>query len=475
MLLIFLGCASEWQLDDASTDLLSDPTHPHWTHDLDDGTQKSHGQVDCSTRWPADDQQARAQQVSFSWVGARCLDGPQSGARALGDYIRTRFGQHMNQRIVGRGIQIFNCRKVQGSRTLSVHAEGRAIDVFIPTRNGKADNSKGDRIANWLLENATQIGIQQIIWDRTIWNSRDNQANCYRKKHPHHDHIHLELNWAGARKQTPFFYEGNDNQSRAPAPDSSGQSHHPTPPSETADGPPDPDRSDLNDSSKSESHVPETDESAGGPEPQRQPSTRSAAWLGTPCLMDSNCEFTVSGLAPSCVKPDGSQLGVCTLSCDGFCPDRNGFAMTFCTDATALGLPGVGLCLAQADTENRHCDDWVGFSAENQPRFIDQSQANHRNTGVCVPTDRTRTDAAESRTRPGMNSNDGVCADPTLPVTRHGESCQGVVENTWRCGCSRRFETVVSQFCRDEIWQTYNLDPRDCSRCSGDYSSGCEP
>ena len=45
MMVVFFGCASDWQLDDAATDLLSDPTHPHWTHDLDDGTQKNNKRI----------------------------------------------------------------------------------------------------------------------------------------------------------------------------------------------------------------------------------------------------------------------------------------------------------------------------------------------------------------------------------------------------------------------------------------------
>ena len=87
------------------------------------------------------------------------------------------------------------------------HGTGRALDVFIPLDKGKADNGKGDEVANWLVKNAEKIGVQLVIWDRTMWVAANSgeKAVGYTGPHPHHDHIHLELNIDGAERRTPFF------------------------------------------------------------------------------------------------------------------------------------------------------------------------------------------------------------------------------------------------------------------------------
>lgn len=91
---------------------------------------------------------------------------------------------------------IYNCRDVRGGSTPSVHSEGRAIDL------GIRDKAVGDRIAAQLLAAAPSIGLQQIIWNRrsirpgSTWRS-------YNGVNPHTDHLHIELNWHGARTLTP--------------------------------------------------------------------------------------------------------------------------------------------------------------------------------------------------------------------------------------------------------------------------------
>jgi len=58
-------------------------------------------------------------------------------------------------------------------------------------------------------------------------------------------------------------------------------------------------------------------------------------------------------------------------------------------------------------------------------------------------------------------------------VSRHGEPCAGIAPETWRCVCDVRFDLNSSQVCRDGIWQTYHLRPRDCGSCRGAYSVAC--
>src|SRR5688572_7308216 len=95
--------------------------------------------------------------------GANCSGGITAGA----DMLRNRLIDYFPQvsRIGG-----YVCREVAGAPgVMSLHGTGRALDVFVPTIDGSADNTKGDAIANWLVENAHAIGVQSVIWDRTIW------------------------------------------------------------------------------------------------------------------------------------------------------------------------------------------------------------------------------------------------------------------------------------------------------------------
>lgn len=104
------------------------------------------------------------------------------------------------------------CRQNTGDTDyLSVHSIGRAIDLMIPQINGDADNTAGDEVANWLMEHAQEIGVQQIVWDRASWNptrAPGSRLRPYGGPIPHTDHIHVELNLDGANRRTPFFTSG---------------------------------------------------------------------------------------------------------------------------------------------------------------------------------------------------------------------------------------------------------------------------
>ena len=91
---------------------------------------------------------------------------------------------------------------------LSVHATGRAIDLMVPLTGGDADNPRGDEVANWLVENASYIGLQRVIWDRAYWNGERGFGLLSSASLPHTDHLHVELGVAGAARQTPFFTSG---------------------------------------------------------------------------------------------------------------------------------------------------------------------------------------------------------------------------------------------------------------------------
>ncbi|MFO0646336.1 MAG: hypothetical protein U0326_08850 [Polyangiales bacterium] len=91
---------------------------------------------------------------------------------------------------------------------LSVHSVGRAMDLMVPMTGGDADNTLGDAVANWLVENAEYIGIQRVIWDRAYWNGEHGFGLLTAASLPHTDHVHVELSVAGAERRTAFFTSG---------------------------------------------------------------------------------------------------------------------------------------------------------------------------------------------------------------------------------------------------------------------------
>jgi 3D (Asp-Asp-Asp) domain-containing protein len=80
----------------------------------------------------------------------------------------------------------------------------------------------------------------------------------------------------------------------------------------------------------------------------------------------------------------------------------------------------------------------------------------------------------ENQSSPSNGGNGGICIDPSLELSDHAEPCPGAGENTWRCACSERYGTVISQVCRGGSWTTYQTNPNDCSLCDGRYTAGCD-
>ncbi len=114
--------------------------------------------------------------------------GPTPGALALRRYCLARwdFATFMG---------LYNPRNVRGGSRLSHHAEGRALDIGIPTLDGgrAADAEKGMQIVDALGTGADRLGIDHLIYDRTIWSPRKPEGRPYTGVHPHFDHIHLGM------------------------------------------------------------------------------------------------------------------------------------------------------------------------------------------------------------------------------------------------------------------------------------------
>jgi hypothetical protein len=139
------------------------------------------------------------------WTGTSTCSGALTrGARELGTYLRGEFDQVSS-------IGGYACRRnTADSSRMSVHGTGRALDVFIPKRAGKADSTKGDPVANWLVLNAARIGVQLVIWNRTVWRANGTNEGNYTGPNPHTDHLHVELTVEASKLMTPWFREGRD-------------------------------------------------------------------------------------------------------------------------------------------------------------------------------------------------------------------------------------------------------------------------
>ncbi len=92
-------------------------------------------------------------------------------------------------RDVGFNLGVCACRRVAGKAVTSQHARCRAWDLGLPLEGGRA-NPVGHRIVAALLPHVAQLGITEIIWNRTRWSAAAPRGAPYRGVSPHYDHIH---------------------------------------------------------------------------------------------------------------------------------------------------------------------------------------------------------------------------------------------------------------------------------------------
>jgi hypothetical protein len=154
----------------------------------------------------------------FSYDSARgCRPGARPGAEALARWI--------SHRTRGELWGIYRCEK-WGEHSASVHAEGRAIDYRLDAGVPK-ERRAAMRLIHLLLDEdrngneaalARRMGVQGLIFNCRAWyggSDLGRYSQCYKdngKRDPdvdrttaHKDHVHIELNWKGARKKTSFW------------------------------------------------------------------------------------------------------------------------------------------------------------------------------------------------------------------------------------------------------------------------------
>jgi hypothetical protein len=167
------GCANDEEDDDAEGD---DPAY---------GTTEAAA----SARWsPPGTRHPGSVEEAGAWNGGRaCSGGLRPGARALGAALDARFAAIAK-------VDGYACRRnTANTSQLSMHGTGRALDIFVSRSGGTA-------VANYLVSNASALGIQLVIWNRTLWKVTPSggASRAYGGPNPHTDHIHAELTRAAA-------------------------------------------------------------------------------------------------------------------------------------------------------------------------------------------------------------------------------------------------------------------------------------
>lgn len=132
-----------------------------------------------------------------AWERAtKCTEGPTPGAKALMAGCLEAFESKG-----AFNLGIYNCRDVRGAKTKSTHGEGRACDVGFPMKDNRA-TADGHALVTKLRAEAAGLGLQTIIYDRTIWSAKSPGGRRYTGEAPHYDHLHIELTRAASRDLT---------------------------------------------------------------------------------------------------------------------------------------------------------------------------------------------------------------------------------------------------------------------------------
>ena len=118
--------------------------------------------------------------------------GPQPAPKELAKMLKLNFPQ-----ITQTGI--YNDRNVAGTTKKSSHAEGRGLDIhlsaFVPEQRMLAD-----QLYPVFIRKASQLGIDNVIWNKQIWSKTKGGPRLYTGQNPHTDHIHIEFTREGSQQ-----------------------------------------------------------------------------------------------------------------------------------------------------------------------------------------------------------------------------------------------------------------------------------
>jgi hypothetical protein len=144
-----------------------------------------------------------------------CVKNPTKGALAMVKWL-----PKVSPRGVNWGI---NRCEMWGKHSASLHAEGRAIDWHLDVHD-KADRADAEHLIDLLMAPdslgephalANRLGVQGLIWDCRAWFGGDEFRKYSACSNPkvddttaHRNHVHIELNKAGAKLQSSWWTQG---------------------------------------------------------------------------------------------------------------------------------------------------------------------------------------------------------------------------------------------------------------------------
>jgi hypothetical protein len=148
-----------------------------------------------------------------------CRKDPTKGAKALADWL--------DRTVRGESWGINRCERLKRGGNFSIHSEGRAIDWRLDAGIAKERRSAMRLIRTLIASDrngneaalARRMGVQGLIFDCKAWWAGQTELGeysyCYKRNgdirhdldrtQAHRDHVHIELNWPGARKRTSFW------------------------------------------------------------------------------------------------------------------------------------------------------------------------------------------------------------------------------------------------------------------------------
>ncbi|RZO64796.1 MAG: polysaccharide deacetylase family protein [Sandaracinaceae bacterium] len=105
------------------------------------------------------------------------------------------------------------------------------------------------------------------------------------------------------------------------------------------------------------------------PPPQR--------FIGDACASDMDCNFESGAFCLS--------AGFCTTSCTGYCPDRMGYAGTFCVEDTEGATEAEAFCVLRATEGNEFCGGVPGSERVSRDRYLGEAGIRPSTADVCAP------------------------------------------------------------------------------------------
>lgn len=133
------------------------------------------------------------------WVKASYLSkdkpptGPSTAPCDSGSAVERGLVQNaidVHRAVCGRYPQITSYGGIRSGSTN--HATGRALDIMVR-------GSVGDDVARWLRENASELGVTEIIWEQRIWTVQRSgdgwrwMADRGSDTTNHYDHVHVSV------------------------------------------------------------------------------------------------------------------------------------------------------------------------------------------------------------------------------------------------------------------------------------------